>query len=158
MSHAHRLHLLSRHSAPALMPMEHAGLLFEWNEEEGTFSGRDAERAREIVAAAERAGLVGSDAMRSRADLAAAFAPLFVLPPYLAEARPIGDSGPNVEPDVGATFGGPRSLGGIKGDIFDGSDASNSFLERHGGKRAHHDAPKSEFTISKADRPIGGQE
>jgi hypothetical protein len=68
--------------------MEHAGLLVEWDELAGAFSGRDADRARELVDAAVRAGIVAPDAMRSRAALAAVFAPSFDLPPILEAVRP----------------------------------------------------------------------
>jgi hypothetical protein len=71
--------------------MEHVGLLIEWNEEEGTFSGRDADHAYAVVAAASRAGLLGPDPMRSRAGLAAAFASLYALPPILDAERSAAD-------------------------------------------------------------------
>jgi hypothetical protein len=68
--------------------MEHVGLLVEWSEFTGAFSGRDADRARELVDAAVRDGRVAPDAMRSRAALAAVFAPIFELPPILEAVRP----------------------------------------------------------------------
>jgi hypothetical protein len=83
-----RLHLIPKGSARAHLPMEHAGLLVEWNELAGAFSGRDADRARELVDAAVRDGLVGPDAMRSRVALAAVFAQHFTLPPILEAVRP----------------------------------------------------------------------
>jgi hypothetical protein len=83
-----RLHLIPKGSARAHLPMEHVGLLVEWDELAGAFSGRDADRARKLVDAAVRDGLVGPDAMRSRAALAAVFAPIFELPPILEAVRP----------------------------------------------------------------------
>ncbi len=79
-------------------------LSIRWDEDAGTFTGRDAERARELVRYAEQARFVAihphpcshelsANPMRSRADLAAVFGRSYILPAILLEALPCGEGG-----------------------------------------------------------------
>lgn len=91
-------------------------LSVSWDEDDGTLDGRDAERARDIVADAERMGFVAidpppcshqlSDApLRSRADMAAIFGRSYILPTLLADAMPVWQPGEDEDDgDIDVTY------------------------------------------------------
>ncbi len=85
-------------------------LSIRWDEGAGTFTGRDAARALEMVERAAQAGYVqidpipsshelGAEPMKSRTDLAAIFEPYYILPSLFAEAMPIALSDDEDEED-----------------------------------------------------------
>lgn len=91
-----------------LLPLEGVrfpALSVRWDESAGTFTGRDAERARYMVHEADRMRFVpipphpsshelSPEPARSRTDLAAIFGRWYVLPSLLADAMPaVGESG-----------------------------------------------------------------
>lgn len=71
-----------------------------WDEDAGTFAGRDADRVREFVYQATKDGGVAiephptshqlsAEPAKSRADMAAIFGRYYILPSLLAEAIPV---------------------------------------------------------------------
>jgi hypothetical protein len=75
-----------------------AALWVWWDEDAGTFWGRGARHARELVANARQSWPHASshelsdDPARSRVDIAAIFGQLYLLPPWLDGARPAVES------------------------------------------------------------------
>ncbi len=81
-----------------------------WDEDAGTFVGRDSERVREFVYQASKAGSVaiephptsfelGANPAKSRADLGAILGRYFILPTLLAEAFAAALAADTTEPD-----------------------------------------------------------
>jgi hypothetical protein len=91
----------------ALKPLRNApALSFEWDDETGAISGRDATLVGEIVASAERFRFVAIEPhpsshrlsaapLRSAADLAAILGQWYELPDWLEAVRPVGEETTN---------------------------------------------------------------
>lgn len=92
---------------PPRYPNERA-LSFWIDVDAGELGGRDADRVRDFFDSAMRAGSVAiephpnshavTDPYRTPADVAAIFAPYYILPSWLAEALPRGDPGDSDDP------------------------------------------------------------
>ncbi len=99
----HDVYLLPARLRGSHLPTPDWGLVFVWDECAGTFDGRDARIAREMVDAARLARFVAiephpsshkvsPEPERCRADIAAIFGQWYALPEWLESARPIGES------------------------------------------------------------------